>query len=100
MKTISVIKNNDEIYAALSKRKEELGLTNLDISFEASKYGVKLPVPSLSRYFTRKEESSISEQGILWMCSRYCIEIKIVIEKKEYSDFDGVLNIKIKQIKK
>ena len=92
----SAIKDSDEIYLALSQRKKELELTNFQISVEAAKCGMKLPVPSLSNYFSHKKKSAISEQGILWMCDRYCIKVSVVVDKQKYNEFDAMLKVKLK----
>ncbi len=92
----SIIKESDEIYLNLSQRKKELKLSNLDIEKRAKEYGVKAPAPSLSKYFTRNSDNNLSEQAILWMCDLFCVDVDLIIEKKEYDKFNADLKIKVK----
>ncbi len=98
MKPISTVKES-EIYAALVRRKTELGLSNIDISEEAFKHGVKIQCSQLSKYFSRKDDYGLSEFALLWLCNRYCISVDLVVEKKEYDEQEGLLNITLKYSK-
>ncbi len=99
-KITSRIKNDDAIYLALSQRKKELKLSNVEISNDAAFYGIKIPPHSLSKYFKHVEENNISEQAVSWMCDRYCIDVSVNVFKKEYNEFEALLRLRIKYPKK
>lgn len=94
---ISTIKGNDAIFVALSQRKKELKLTYQEIRDQAyGLSGIKIPMQSLSKYFSRKGVTSLTEQNILWMCDRYGVHVGIIVEKMPYVEFEALLKIKTK----
>lgn len=96
MKISSIIRDSDEIYMALSQRKKELGLSNLDIFIEANNAGIKAPRSLLSNYFNRNTIQSLTEEAILWMCDRYGVEVQLVVKLNEYNEFNALLKTKVK----
>ncbi len=96
MKVPSIIKENGEIYVAICTRKQSLGLTYFDICTEAAKYNVKISKAALSNYFKRKPRVTLTEQAILWICDRYGIDVSVIVDAKEYNEFNSLLKTKVK----
>lgn len=91
-----MIQENDDIFMALSLRKKELELTNSDISKDAELHGVKIPAPSLSHYFNRSADKLPTEKALLFLCNRYCIDVKMTVKVLPYDDFSAKLRLKTK----
>lgn len=74
----SIIKESKIIRKILLTRIKELKLTWLDIERDAAKRGFKIANSSLSKYFSESESNNLSEEAIVWLCTRYGIPISIV----------------------
>lgn len=79
MKKKSLVKENELIREALLMRKEELGLTLIDICRDAEQRGVKILHPSLSRYFNRSKVNNLPEEAILFLCARYDVPVELYV---------------------
>ena len=75
----SIIKESRIIREVLLKRIKELDLTWLDIERDAQLNGFKVANSSLSKYFSASKSNNLSEEAIVWLCTRYGIPISVFV---------------------
>lgn len=86
MEKKSIIKQSSKIKEALKKRFSELGMTYTQIAEEAETWGVKVKVETLSRYFNGQHRSSLTEEGIVFLCYRWGIPISLNVGFPDMED--------------
>jgi len=76
-----IIKSNSLIKRRLLNRFDDLSLLNKDIVRDAEERGYRIQESCLSRYLTKPPEvtGSLSQEQILWLCMRYCVNVKLVV---------------------
>jgi hypothetical protein len=86
-KNLDIIRINTSIKKKLVFRFDELGLTNKDVCLDAKKLGYVIQESALSRYINNNQivVGSLTQEQILWLCCRYCITLKLEIEKEIYN---------------
>lgn len=81
------IKQNKVIKDALKKRFEELKLNYPKISLQATYMGMTGICPSrLSRYFNDSQLNNLSENGILFLCARFGVNVEVEISVLPYNE--------------
>lgn len=63
----------------LLKRIGELNLTWTDIAVDANNRGMKISISTLSKYFGNSISTNLSDDGIVWLATRYGISISLSI---------------------
>lgn len=66
---------NPKIKAELFKRWEELSLKPADVIKDAQERGMNITAPRLSRYKSGKSKEMITDNQLIWLCTRYGIFI-------------------------
>lgn len=80
MKRPTLIKSSKTIKELLKKRFDELKLRSTDIVDDANKRGMKFTFAMLSRYLNHDNSTGgLSDDGILWLCFRYGINVHLLI---------------------
>lgn len=69
----SIIQSNSHLRESIKKRLDEIGLTLSEIRADADSHGVKMSLPSISRYLNNSDKITLSEQQIIWLGYRYGI---------------------------
>lgn len=96
-----VIKESKKIYKALWGRFNNLGLSYSDIVADAAHHDRKFTSSSLSRYYKQFDEDgnfkeavkgSLSQEDLIWLCLRYCINISLTVEAAPYDQKVGIKN--------
>lgn len=78
----SIIKDSERIRAQLIKRWDELKLTRNNVHLDATLKGATFTMASLSKYVNHGNiKNSLSEEAIIWLCTRYGISIKLLVGK-------------------
>lgn len=90
-----IIKHNKTIKEALRKRFDELNLTYPKISSDAESFGITSIDPyRLSRYFNNSELNNLSDEGVQYLCAKYCIVVELKVEILPYDEKVGIKNVK------
>lgn len=89
----SIIKESDLIRSCIKNRMEEIKLSLSNLSRDAKKRGVNISIQSLSKYLKKSEANNLTEEQIVWICTRYLIPITLVVGKAELTE--GILNFKL-----
>ena len=93
---LCIVKSSAIIKKKLTERFAELeNLSYGDVSRDAKKRGMKIAVSSLSRYFGKKPHvrSGLSQENILWLCIRYCINVQLKIKVKSFDQETADTNL-------
>ncbi len=78
----SIIKDSERIRAQLIKRWDELKMTRNTVHLDATLKGATFTMASLSKYVNHGNvKNSLSEEAIIWLCTRYGISIKLLVGK-------------------
>lgn len=95
-KYYDLITQNSAIRESLYSKFAKLSLLYVDVIDDAAKHGRVLQSSAISRYFKHKGSShgSLNAEDILWLCTRYSIEIKISTNSLRHSEKDALLSIK------
>ena len=75
----SIVKSSKEIRKALLKRKKDLELSMTAICRDAQMRGVKIALPTLSKYLSESEDNNLSEESILFLCIRYDVPVELLV---------------------
>lgn len=80
-----IIKANTKIKARLVTRFSELKLRNKDVCADAKEKGFNIQESALSRYLNNPYpiKGGLTQEQIIWLCTRYCIPFGIVLKKYE-----------------
>lgn len=96
MKRLSLLRRDQKLRDALAKRFEELKLNYKMIISDAQDFDMQISASALSRYFrneTKDQDRNIlTEQQIQWLCSRYCIEVNLIVKVKKFENNLGKNN--------
>ena len=81
LKQRNIIKDNEELHAALVKRMfGDLELTQDAIIKDAAERGYVISNSQLSKYLNHHREiHSLTEENIIWLCSRWGIDLTLTI---------------------
>jgi len=93
----SIVKSSNPIRKFLKQRFKELNLTLDQICADGTRHKQKIFKPQLSRYLSGSNDVKygiISEQIIVFLCCRYCINIKLKVTKLPYSEESALENVK------
>ena len=91
-----LVKNNKAINNALKERFKELDLTYQAVSNDSLNFSIKgINRSSLSRYFSNNIKGSLTHEQVVWLCVRYCIELKMKIKVMPYVEAIGKDNVKL-----
>lgn len=97
MKNRSLIRQDEKIRLLLIKRFEDLQLTQKEVVEDALKHNYTIPSANLNRYLKNNEagegRSSLSEQQVMWLCQRYCIDVRIIVTAGSYSNSKAKKNL-------
>lgn len=76
----SIVKDSQKIYQFILQRIGELKLKPATIIKDAKDRGMKIESASLSKYLLHGNcKGSLSEEAIVWICTRYGIDLKLVV---------------------
>jgi hypothetical protein len=83
---VDVIRDHQEIRKKLKERLEELGVNLSAVIEDAQKRNRTIQMASLVRYMSgeRNGRSTITQEDLLWLCSRYKIKIELFVTKLPY----------------
>jgi len=86
--SLDFIRINRDIKNRLNYRFNEMALTRKDVCVDAREKGFIIQQSALSRYMSNEYivPGSLTQEQILWLCCRYCIPLKLNVNKIEYSD--------------
>ena len=90
---IDIIKANDEIKTLLLNRlKKEMLLSNKDICEDALNLNFVISGSNISNYFVHPypSEQQLSQENILWLCTRYGIRVRIHVDIIPYNKKDNL----------
>ncbi len=80
MKRPTLVKSSKIIRKLLVNRFEELKLRSTTITEDANKRGMKFTMAMLSKYLNHDNpEGGLSDDGILWLCFRYGINVHLLV---------------------
>lgn len=89
MQKKDLIKNNSKIRELLEDRLLSMGFTQKNIIDDAAGFDMRIDPAALSRYFKNEKKDSnrtaLTQSQIIWLCSRYCIDVKVEVDLLEYN---------------
>ena len=93
---LCIVKSSSKIKKALTERFKELRITKSDIVQDAEQRGHPIGLSTLSRYLNKGAyvKSGLSQEHILFLCVRYSIDIKLIINVKDYNKSEAIENLK------
>ena len=90
----SIVKASNIIKRYLKERFTELELTAEHVAKDAQEQGICLYKQQLSRYFNNKDKGYPSEEIIVWLCFRYCIDVRLWVKKMPYNEEEAITKVK------
>jgi hypothetical protein len=79
-----IVKDSFQIRALLEERFKELELSGSDIIADAQKHKYQIDKAMLSRYRNSGNTyGTLSQENILWLCTRYCVNVELISAKSE-----------------
>lgn len=80
MKKPTLVKSSKRIKELLTERFKALELRSTDIVTDANKRGMKFTIAMLSKYMNHDNpDGGLSDDGILWLCFRYGINVHLLV---------------------
>lgn len=97
MKKQCMVKQSSTILKELRKRLfDELGLSQAQIVAEAERFNqVNIKAGTLSRYFKGVTENSLTQESIIFLCTRFGIIITLNVKPVPYNEQDCLNRIKL-----
>lgn len=94
-KKIDILLYSKVLKRRIKERFEELNLKPAEVVRQANSEGMTaITKAKLSKYLN--SESPIrgfpTQLDILWLATRYCINVRLKIQKEEYNEQDGIKN--------
>lgn len=80
MKKQTLVKSSKRIKQLLRDRFKEININISKVVDDANKRGMRFTIAMLSKYLNHDSpEGGLSEEGILWLCFRYGINVHLLI---------------------
>lgn len=96
---VSVIRSNKDIRSAFLRTIIAKNLTAKKIIEDALEIGVKIEESALSRYINHGDvPGSLTERNILFLCTYYLINVKIVVTSNEGMNFQKMPEDQMKNL--
>ena len=97
LKKTDVIQASISIKNKLKERLKELNLSYRLIILDAKKHNISITKSSLSKYlnYDSPVEGCLTQTNIIWLCFRYCIDIRVKSELKEYNEKRALEKLKL-----
>lgn len=93
MKRPTLVKSSKAIRKLLVKRFEELKLRSTDVVLDANKRGMGFTIAMLSKYVNHANpDGGLSDDGILWLCFRYGINVHLLVGTPVLKDGEIILD--------
>ncbi len=80
---------NEKIKALLFNRWKELGLRVADVIQDANERGQKIHASSMSKYRSSAKKETISQEQLLWLCTRWGVFVSFNIGEPLITGKDG-----------
>ena len=97
MKKQCLVKQSSTIRKELKKRLfDELGLSQSQIVSEAERFGQSnIKAGTLSRYFNGKTENGLTQESIIFLCTRWGILTTLKVQALPYIEKDCIARLEI-----
>lgn len=92
----TLIKSTPLLRQLLKARLKQIGIRPIQAVKDANERGRDKITKSKLSVFLRYDNSpnSLKEEDVIWLCTRYCIDVKLNIAAKVYSESTALDNLK------